>query len=208
MDFPVFNFGGGGEQEVINISDTLFARKFNETLAHQAMTVAMANARSGTRKQKTRAEVSHTRKKLFRQKGSGRARAGHRSTPLRRGGGRAFPASPNDNFHRRLSRRMFRAAMAVVLSQLVRENRFSVVRELNLESHKTRGMVKSLAGMNLPGNVLFVDTEFEENFVMAANNLPNIACLPFSNLLPTDLAAADVTVFSLRALQHCIKVWS
>jgi len=193
---------------MIDISDLLFARKFNKPLAHQAMVVAMANARSGTRAQKTRAEVSHTRKKLFRQKGSGRARAGHRSTPLRRGGGRAFPASPKDNFHRHLSRRMFRAAMAVVLSQLVREERFYVVRELNLATHKTRSMVNALKETKLSGNVLFVDTDFEDNFVMAANNLPNVACLPFTNLLPTDLAAADVTVFSLRALQHCTKVWS
>ena len=207
MQLPIVDLGGGNSAKV-DVPDAVFARAFNETLVHQAVTAAFAGARLGTRKQKTRAEVSHTTRKLFRQKGSGRARAGHSSTPIRRGGGRAFPASPTDNFQHKLPRRMFRGAMASLLSRLANEDRLRVVRSLATQSKKTADFVRQIKGMELSGVVLMVDTEWDDNLLLAARNLPMVHVQPLSYLLPSDLLAADVVLFSERGIQKCAEMWA
>ena len=210
MELPIVDFGGGKPTGNVQLPDSLFARKYNAALAHQVITSTLSNARLATRKQKTRAEVRHTRRKMFRQKGGGRARAGHSSTPLRRGGGRAFPASPQDNFQRKIGRKMYRAAMAVILSQLARENRLRVVGDLRAESAKTGALNKTLAAMDLAaGKTLLVDVgEADQNLQLAARNLPRIGVLQTAHLLPTDLVAADVAVFSQAAIAKLAEQWA
>ena len=208
MELPIADLGGGNSAKLA-VPDELFAREFNAPLVHQAVVAAQAGARLATRKQKTRAEVSHTRRKLFRQKGSGRARAGHSSTPVRRGGGRAFPASPRDNFQHKLPRRMFRAAMASLLSQLAKEERLQVVRTLATESKKTADFARQIQAMNLSaGIVLMVDTEWDENILLACRNLPKVQVQLFSYILPSDLITADVVLFSERGIKKCAEVWA
>lgn len=207
MQLPLFDLGGENSATV-DVPDRIFACPFNAVLVHQAVTAALAGGRLATRKQKTRGEVKHTTHKLFRQKGTGRARAGHRSTPLRRGGGRAFPASPQDNFQHRLPRKMFRAAMASVLSRLAREGRLTVVRSLASSSKKTRDLQNQLRTMQLPGKVLLIDTEWDDNLLLASRNLPAVRVQSFSYLLPTDLLSADAVLFSERGIGKCAEAWA
>ena len=185
----------------------LLGRRFNEALVHQVVVGALANARQGTRAQKTRAQVHHSRSKLFRQKGTGRARAGMSSTPIRRGGGRAFPSSPNENFQHRTPRKMFRAAMAMILSRLFGEGRLRVVKNLSLPVAKTREAVKRFTAMDLRGRVLLVDNTPDDNLALAARNVPGVVLLRLSSLLPADLANAHSVVFSESALRECEGVW-
>lgn len=207
MNLTIRDFDGKEPGE-IEVSERLFARKFNAALLHHAAVAAMANARAGTRKQKSRSEVRGTRGKMYRQKGSGRSRAGHRSSPIRRGGGRAFPASPLDNFAKKINRREFKAAMAVALSQLARENRVSVVREMRMDTGKTRDLLPRLAAIEVVGKVLLVDIPDEDaNLILASRNLPNVHLMRLSFLLPSDLLNADYVVFSLKALERSAEIW-
>ena len=119
-------------------SDALFAREYNEALVHQLVTAYLANARSGNRAQKNRAEVKHSTKKPWRQKGTGRARSGMTSSPLWRKGGRAFPNKPDENFTQKVNRKMYRAGMATILSQLVRDERLFVIESLSAATPKTK----------------------------------------------------------------------
>lgn len=208
MELSLTDFGGGN-QAMVEVPETLFGRRLNEALLFQATRASLANGRLGTRAQKTRAQVHHSTKKIFRQKGTGRARGGHSSSPIRRGGGRAFPSSPDENFGCKVPRRLFRTAMAVILSQLVREQRFAVVRSLDISSPKTRDLLKTLTTMSLAGRkVLLVDVEQDDNLLLASRNMPTVNTLPFSFLLLTDLLNADGVVFSERALQRGVELWA
>ncbi len=203
----VVDFVGGGDAGEAQFAGGLLGRKFNEALVHQVVVGALANARQGTRAQKTRAQVSHSRAKLFRQKGTGRARAGMSSTPIRRGGGRAFPASPKDNFKHKTPRRMFRAAMAMILSRLLAEGRLRVVKELSLPAAKTQEAAKCFAALGLRGRVLLVDKEPDGNLSLASRNLPGAIMVRLSSLLPSDLTLANVAVFSEAAMRECEGFW-
>src|SRR6202162_4984388 len=137
MELKLLNAEGQAASNVA-APDTIFGRDYNEALIHQIVVAYQANARSGNRKQKDREEVRHSTKKPFRQKGTGRARAGMTSSPLWRGGGRIFPNSPDENFSHKVNRKMFRAGMASILSQLAREDRIRVVDDFRLEQPKTK----------------------------------------------------------------------
>lgn len=207
MEIDVVQFGGG-KGAAMTLPDSFAARKFNPALVHQAVCACMANIRQGTRAQKTRAEVSHTTRKLFRQKGGGRARGGMSSSPIRRGGGRAFPSRPDENFRQKLPRRMFRSAMAVMFSQLLREKRLVAVQSLEMDAPKTAALAKRLRDMDivrLP--VILVDTEISEYVGLSARNLPGVACRMAGNLTPSDLARAEAIVMTERALESCAKLW-
>src|SRR5918992_2932522 len=128
----------------VSASDTAFAREYNEALVHQVVTAFMANARQGTRAQKDRSTVKHSTKKPYRQKGTGRARAGMTSSPLWRGGGRIFPSSPDENFTQKVNRKMYRAGMCSILSQLAREDRVAVIDELAVDAPKTKLLARKL----------------------------------------------------------------
>src|SRR6201986_2179300 len=137
MELKLLN-ANGQEAAGVNASDVVFGRDYNEALIHQVVVAYQANARSGNRAQKDREQVKHTTKKPWRQKGTGRARAGMTSSPLWRGGGRIFPNKPDENFTQKLNRKMYRAGMASILSQLVREDRLSVVEDFALAEPKTK----------------------------------------------------------------------
>ncbi len=157
----------------VDVPDTVFGRDYNESLIHQLVVAYQANARQGTRAQKDREMVKHSTKKPFRQKGTGRARAGMTSSPLWRGGGRTFPNSPDENFTQKLNKKMFRVGMASILSQLVREGRLAVVDSIKLDSPKTKPLADKFKAMNLK-SVLLISEEVDENLYLASRNLPNV----------------------------------
>ncbi|CAM5506831.1 50S ribosomal protein L4 [Eoetvoesiella caeni] len=154
--------------------DTVFGRDFNEALVHQIVVAFQANARSGNRAQKDRAEVKHSTKKPWRQKGTGRARAGMTSSPIWRGGGRAFPNSPEENFTQKVNKKMYRAGIRAIFSQLAREGRIAVVDSFELESPKTKQAAAKLKGMGLE-SVLIITDVLDENVYLATRNLPHVA---------------------------------
>ena len=157
----------------VEAADALFARDYNEALVHQVVVAFQANARQGTRAQLDRAMVKHSTKKPWRQKGTGRARAGMTSSPLWRGGGRIFPNSPDENFTQKLNKKMYRAGMAAILSQLVREGRLSVVDSISVDSPKTKVLADKFKQMGLD-SVLVISDRVDENLMLASRNLPNV----------------------------------
>ena len=153
--------------------ETVFGRAYNEDLVHQVVVAFQANARQGTRAQKDREQVKHSTKKPFKQKGTGRARAGMTSSPLWRGGGRIFPNMPDENFAQKINKKMYRAGMASILSQLAREGRLAVVDSLTVDSPKTKPLAAKFKAMNLE-SVLVIADEVDENLYLASRNLVNI----------------------------------
>jgi large subunit ribosomal protein L4 len=153
--------------------ETVFGREYNEDLVHQVVVAFQANARQGTRAQKDREQVKHSTKKPFKQKGTGRARAGMTSSPLWRGGGRIFPNMPDENFTQKINKKMYRAGMASILSQLAREGRLAVVDSLKVDSPKTKPLAAKFKAMNL-ASVLVIADEVDENLYLASRNLVNI----------------------------------
>jgi large subunit ribosomal protein L4 len=176
----------GQEASRLQASDGLFGREYNEALIHQVVVAYQANARSGNRAQKDRGEVSHTTAKPFRQKGTGRARAGMSSSPLWRGGGRIFPNSPEENFSHKLNKKMYRAGIASILSQLVREDRLAVVESLAVDAPKTKLFAQKIKGMGYD-SVLVITDSLDENIYLASRNLPNVLVLEVKEADPVSL---------------------
>jgi large subunit ribosomal protein L4 len=166
----------GTSAETFSAPDTVFARDYNEALIHQVVIAYQANARSGNRQQKDRSEVRHSTKKPFKQKGTGRARAGMTSSPLWRGGGKVFPNSPEENFSQKVNKKMYRAGIRSILSQLARENRISIVDEFTLEAPKTKLAADKLRSLGLE-SVLIITDSVDENVYLATRNLPNVAVI-------------------------------
>lgn len=185
MELKVIN-EQGQEAAKLQASDVLFGRDYNEALIHQVVVAYQANARSGNRAQKDREQVKHTTKKPWRQKGTGRARAGMSSSPLWRGGGRIFPNSPEENFTQKLNKKMYRAGMASILSQLAREDRLAVVDSIAVEAPKTRLFAQKIKGMGYD-SVLVITDDLEENVYLASRNLPNVLVLEVSEADPVSL---------------------
>ena len=153
--------------------ETVFGRAYNEDLVHQVVVAFQANARQGTRAQKDREQVKHSTKKPFKQKGTGRARAGMTSSPLWRGGGRIFPNMPDENFSHKINKKMYRAGMASIFSQLAREGRLAVVDSLSVESPKTKPLAARFKAMNLE-SVMVIADQVDENLYLASRNLVNV----------------------------------
>ena len=153
--------------------ETVFGRAYNEDLVHQVVVAFQANARQGTRAQKDREQVKHSTKKPFKQKGTGRARAGMTSSPLWRGGGRIFPNMPDENFSHKINKKMYRAGMASIFSQLAREGRLAVVDSLSVDSPKTKPLAARFKAMNLE-SVLVIADQVDENLYLASRNLVNV----------------------------------
>lgn len=164
----------GQSSATVDAPDTIFGRDFNEALVHQVVVAFQANARGGNRAQKDRAEVKHSTKKPWRQKGTGRARAGMTSSPLWRGGGRIFPNSPEENFAHKVNKKMYRAGIRSILSQLAREDRIAVVDSFLLETPKTKEAASKLKSMGLDSVLIITDT-VDENLYLATRNLPHVA---------------------------------
>ena len=190
----------------VEAPDPIFGRDFNEPLIHQVVVAYRANGRSANRAQKDRADVKHSTKKPFRQKGTGRARAGMTSSPLWRGGGKIFPNSPDENFAHKVNRKMYRAGVCSILSQLAREDRVAVIEDIVVEAPKTRLLADKLEamGMGLKGkSVLVITDNLDENLYLASRNLPHVlvveprqadpvSLVHFSNVLITRPALAKV----------------
>ena len=173
MELKLLNEQGQAASNVA-ASDAIFGRDYNEALIHQVVVAFQANARSGNRKQKDREEVKHTTKKPWRQKGTGRARAGMSSSPLWRGGGRTFPNSPEENFSHKVNKKMYRAGVCSILSQLAREDRLQVVDIMTVEAPKTKLLSAKLKAMGCSDSVLIITEDFNENLMLAARNLANV----------------------------------
>lgn len=176
----------GQAGNTVSVSDGLFAREYNEALVHQVVVAYQANSRAGNRAQMTRAEVRHSTKKPWRQKGTGRARVGTTASPLWRGGGRAFPNTPDENFSHKLNRKMYRAGIAAILSQLARENRLTVVERFTVDAPKTRLLAQKLKSLGIESALLVTDN-LDDNLMLAARNLPNVLVLEPRHMDPLSL---------------------
>ena len=201
MELKLLN-ANGQEGAGVNASDVVFGRDYNEALIHQVVVAYQANARSGNRAQKDREQVKHTTKKPWRQKGTGRARAGMSSSPLWRGGGRIFPNSPEENFSHKVNKKMHRAGLCSIFSQLAREGRISVVDELTLEAPKTKLLADKFKAMGLDSVLVITDT-VDENLYLASRNLAHVAVVEpryadplsliyFKKILITKAAVAQI----------------
>lgn len=191
----------GQETGGVDASDILFGREYNESLVHQVVTAYQANGRSGNRAQKDRGEVKHSTKKPFRQKGTGRARAGMTSSPLWRGGGRIFPNSPEENFSQKVNRKMFRAGMAAILSQLAREGRLQVIDGIRVEAPKTRLLAGKIKGMGITDRVLIITPEVDENLWLSSRNLANVLVLEPHQADPVSLVRFDRVLLTRDAVK-------
>lgn len=176
MELKLLNEQGQASATVA-VADTIFGREFNESLVHQVVVAFQANARLGNRAQKSRGTVKHSTKKPWRQKGTGRARAGMTSSPLWRGGGRTFPSSPEENFSHKVNKKMYRAGLRAILSQLAREDRIAVVESFTLEAPKTKLAATKLKDLGIDKSVLIITDELDENVYLATRNLPNVAVI-------------------------------
>jgi large subunit ribosomal protein L4 len=189
----------GQAAATLQASDALFARDYNEALVHQIVVAYQANARSGNRKQKDREEVRHSTKKPFRQKGTGQARAGMTSSPLWRGGGRIFPNSPEENFSHKVNRKMYRAGVAAILSQLAREDRLAIVESFSVAAPKTKLFSEKLKAMGLE-SVLLITDGFDEILYLSSRNLPNVLVLEVNQADPVSLVRFPKVLLTKSAL--------
>ena len=183
----------------VSAPDTVFGREFNEALVHQVVVAYQANARSGNRAQKDRTEVKHSTKKPWRQKGTGRARAGMTSSPLWRGGGRIFPNSPEENFSQKVNKKMYRAGVRSILSQLDREDRIAIVENFVVDSPKTKAAADKLKSLGLNSVLIITDT-VDENLYLATRNLPHVAVVESRYADPLSLIHYNKVLITKPAL--------
>lgn len=202
MELQVNNASGAAPGQ-ITVADEVFARPFNETLVHQVVIAYLAGARAGTRAQKSRAQVSGGGAKPWRQKGTGRARAGSSRGPIWRGGGVTFAARPQDH-SQKVNRKMYRAALRAIFSELLRQGRLQVVDELTLPEIKTKQMIARLAALGVADQrrVLLVSEEVDLNLALSARNLPQIALSDMAGLDPVSLVGADAVIITAGAMQR------
>jgi large subunit ribosomal protein L4 len=202
MELKLINIQGK-DAGVLEVKDAVFAREYNEALVHQVVTAFLANARSGNRAQKTRAQVAKSTRKPWKQKGTGRARAGMASSPIWRGGGRAFPNTPEENFSQKINRKMYRAALASIVSRLIRDNRFVVADNINVDSPKTKNFVQVLKNMSLSdGRLLVIVSELTEDLFLASRNLSNVLILESHQIDPYSLLRFDKVLFAKSAVEE------
>ena len=200
MQLELLNAQGEATSKV-EAPDTLFARDYNEALVHQIVVAFQANARQGTRAQLDRAEVRHTTKKPWRQKGTGRARAGMSSSPLWRGGGRIFPNSPDENFTQKVNKKMYRAGMAAIFSQLAREGRLAVIDSIEVDSPKTKLFAAKLKAMGLD-SVLVISDQVDDNLLLASRNLRNVLVVEPRHADPLSLVYYKKVLVTKAAIEQ------
>jgi len=189
----------GASEGTVELSDATFGKEFNEALVHQVVTAYLAGGRQGTRAQKNRSDVRGGGKKPWRQKGTGRARAGTIRSPIWRSGGVTFAARPQDH-SQKVNRKMYRAAMRSILSELVRQERLVAVENFSVESPKTKQLASKLSEMGLE-KVLIVTEEVDENLYLAARNIPNVDVVDVAAADPVSLVAFDKVLATVSALR-------
>ena len=199
--------GNENQTEHVSVSDALFNREYNEALVHQVVTSYLSNARRATRAQKGRSDIAKSTRKPWRQKGTGRARAGMASSPLWRGGGKIFPNSPNENYKKKLNKKMYRAGMSVILSQLIRDGRLLVLDTLTVDTYKTKALADKLKSIGVD-NVLIVLDEINENIYLASRNIPHVAVVEVKNVDPVSLLKFDSTLITTNCLKQFEEILS
>jgi large subunit ribosomal protein L4 len=191
MELKLINDQGKGAATV-SASDAAFGRDFNEALVHQLVVAYQANARLGTRAQKARGDLTRSHRKPWRQKGTGRARAGFSGSPLWRGGGKIFPSSPDENFSQKVNRKMYRAGMASILSQLARDGRLSVVEDFKVDQPKTKLLAQKVKALGLDA--------VDENLALSSRNLPNVLVLEAGHADPVTLVSSKNVLVTRKAV--------
>ncbi|ADJ28989.1 50S ribosomal protein L4 [Nitrosococcus watsonii] len=199
MELPVQSLSKNSETGTVQLSDAVFAQHFNESLIHQVITAYLAKARAGTRAHKTRSEVRGGGAKPFRQKGTGRARAGTIRSPLWRGGGKVFAAKPGD-YSQKVNKKMYRAAMRSILSELVRQDRLRMVDKIILSKPKTKDLAKLLKSITWR-NVLVVVAEDDRNLELSARNIPTVAISNVGRVSPVELIRFDGVLITEDAIR-------
>jgi large subunit ribosomal protein L4 len=207
MELALINESGKPVKGGLTASDELFARDYNESLVHQLVTAFLANARQGTRAQKGRSEIAKSTRKPWKQKGTGRARAGMASSPLWRGGGKTFPNLPDENFNQKVNRKMYRAGMATILSQLAREERLTVVESFDVEAPKTKLLADRLTALGLK-EVLIITDEVSENLYLSCRNLPHVYVVPVSHADPVSLVGSRKVLMTKAAVAKIEEMWA
>jgi large subunit ribosomal protein L4 len=198
MDLKLINEQGKSAATVA-APDALFGREYNEALIHQIVTAYRANGRLGTRAQKGRSDVRHSHKKPWRQKGTGRARAGDVASPLWRGGGKIFPNSPDENFSQKVNRKMYRAGMCSILSQLAREDRLKVVESFSVDAPKTKLLEGKIRQMGFD-SALVITESVDKNLVLSSRNLVNVRVLDVDHADPVSLIQFNHVILTKKAM--------
>ena len=206
MQIELLNNQGKASSKM-DVPETVFGREYNEDLVHQIVVAYQANARQGTRAQKDREQVKHSTKKPFKQKGTGRARAGMTSSPLWRGGGRIFPNSPEENFTQKINKKMYRAGMASIFSQLAREGRLAVVESIKVEAPKTKLLAAKLKAMNLD-SVLVISDEVDDNLYFASCNLINVLVVEPRYADPVSLVHYKKVIITKAAIEQIKEMFA
>jgi len=198
MQLELLNEQGQATSKV-DAPDTVFARDYNEALVHQIVVAYQANGRRGTRAQKGRSDVRHSQKKPWRQKGTGRARAGDSKSPLWRGGGKIFPNLPDENFSHKVNRKMYRAGICAILSQLAREDRLSVVDRFSVDAPKTKLLAEKVKAMGLESALVITDA-VDQNLYLSARNLDNVKVVDVGHADPVSLIRFDKVILTKGAV--------
>lgn len=204
MELKLLNDNGEATAS-LSVPETIFGMAYNEPLVHQVVVAYQANGRQGTRAQLGRSEVNKSRKKPWRQKGTGRARAGRASSPIWRGGGRVFPSSPDENFSHKVNRKAYRAGLRSILSQLVREDRLAVVEQFSVSQPKTKLLQEKLKQMGLR-DVMVITDKVDENLYLSARNLPRVMVVDVGQTDPVSLVHAPKVLMTRSALQRMQEV--
>ena len=202
MELKLIDSKGKETKKTVSASDNAFAKDFNEGLIHQLVTSYMNNGRTGTRSQKTRAEVRHTTKRPWAQKGTGRARAGMTSSPIWRGGGRAFPNRPDENFTQKLNKKAYRAGMRSILSEIVRQDRLTVVEKFDVETPKTKKFLEKINTLGVENNVLILIDEFNENLYLSSRNIPHVLVVEARYADPVSLVHFQKVIATSAAIKQ------
>ncbi|MDV6344515.1 50S ribosomal protein L4 [Nitrosomonas sp. Is37] len=191
--------GFDGTTSNISISELVFGRDYNETLVHQIVTAYMSNARQGTRAQKGRSDIAKSTHKVWRQKGTGRARVGAASNPLWRGGGKIFPSSPLENFAHKVNKKMYRAGICTILSRLLSENRLHLIEEFSVDTPKTKELISKLEALNFK-NALIITEQVDDNLYLSSRNVPMVSVIDTSHIDPVSLLKHNDILISRKAL--------
>ena len=187
--------------DIIVVSDELFNRDYNEALVHQVITSYLSNARGATRAQKGRSDVAKSTRKPWRQKGTGRARSGMASSPIWRGGGKIFPNSPDENFRKKLNKKMYRIGISIILSQLLRDGRLIIIDGFNIDTHKTKVFREKLIALGL-NEVMVITSNVDENLYLSSRNMPHVSVVEVKNVDPVSLLKFEKILLTTEGLKE------
>ncbi|MAS00387.1 MAG: 50S ribosomal protein L4 [Nitrosomonadales bacterium] len=208
MEFKILDNQGKLSKKTLTASDATFGIDFNEDLIHKLVVSYMSNSRSGTRAQKTRSEVKHSTRKPFRQKGTGNARAGMTSSPIWRGGGRAFPNRTDENFIKKINKKAYRAGMKSILSELVRQDRLSIIEEFKVKAPKTKDFIEKIKSLGVTDKALILVDSFDENLFLSSRNVPHILVIEARYADPVSLVHFPKVIATAGSVKQLEEMFS